>query len=175
MLKLFNKSLSLNKTSLIIIQNRFVSRRGQQKENSVPSKQVNNVISIQTISGASVKRRNFRFEGLSQRQKEYEDEIKEIKYRGFGKSDNLEYKLIEENEKVKIKYDPDKDLDMFSRNENDFYENIINEDIKERKRIKNKIIFKKINKLEGNLHKNFNLLTWEAKEQIKHLNLNNPG
>ena len=36
------------------------------------------------------------------------------------------------------------------------------------------IIDKKIKRLEGVKHTYFNLLTWDAKEQIKHLHLNDP-
>lgn len=36
------------------------------------------------------------------------------------------------------------------------------------------IIAKKMKRLEGQKHTYFNLLTWDAKEQIKHLHLNDP-
>ena len=36
------------------------------------------------------------------------------------------------------------------------------------------IIHKKLNRLEGEKHTHFNLLTWDAKEQIKYLHLNDP-
>lgn len=45
---------------------------------------------------------------------------------------------------------------------------------KKRKSIKLAIIAKKMKRLEGEKHTYFNLLTWDAKEQIKHLHLNDP-
>jgi hypothetical protein len=68
------------------------------------------------------------------------------------------------------------DLDLYSKSEEAYHTKIIDEDIRERRRTKTAIIMKKIAKLEGRgEERDFNLLTWDAKEQIKHLHLNDPG
>lgn len=67
------------------------------------------------------------------------------------------------------------DLDLYAQNEFAYHHKVIDEDIRERRRVKIGIIKKKIAKLEGRVEENFNLLTWDAKEQIKHLNIVDPG
>jgi len=69
----------------------------------------------------------------------------------------------------------DKDLELYSRSKKLYREKIIEEDERKRKSIKLGIIKKKMDKLNGTREANFNLLTWDAKEQIKYLHINEPG
>ena len=69
----------------------------------------------------------------------------------------------------------DKNLDLFIENPNFYHRKQIEEDIHQRKLNKRAIIRKKLLKIEGRQVINFNLLTWDAKEQIKYLHLNEPG
>lgn len=72
----------------------------------------------------------------------------------------------------------DENLELYSRNEQLYHEKVVDEDMSQRRRLKLAIVRKKMKKLEGgelDQERPFNLLTWDAKEQIKHLNLNNPG
>jgi hypothetical protein len=90
-----------------------------------------------------------------------------------GKSTNLPDELDDEDPEKFVQYE--EELDMFVRDENKYHEKIIDEDIVQRRRMKMAIIKKKIAKIEGEKYRNTNLLTWDAKEQIKYLNLNYPG
>jgi hypothetical protein len=69
----------------------------------------------------------------------------------------------------------DEDLDLFIQDPELYHRKQIDDDINKRKQMKRAIIKKKLLKLEGRQETNFNLLTWDAKEQIKYLNLNEPG
>ena len=69
----------------------------------------------------------------------------------------------------------DDDIELYAANENLYHDKVVYEDISERRRKKLAIVNKKIAKLEGRKEPVFNLLTWDAKEQIKHLHLNDPG
>ncbi len=91
-----------------------------------------------------------------------------------GKS-NQYIEKIDDEESLDEKPELEEDLELFSRNENTYHKKVIDEDIKQRKRIKYGIIKKKMSTLEGYTHSYFNLLSWDAKEQIKYLNLNEPG
>lgn len=90
-----------------------------------------------------------------------------------GKS-NQYIEKIDDEESLDEKPELEEDLELFSRNENTYHKKVIDEDIKQRKRIKYGIIKKKMSTLEGYTHSYFNLLSWDAKEQIKYLNLNEP-
>ena len=90
-----------------------------------------------------------------------------------GKSDQFITSFDEDNlEEIS---ELDQDLELFSKNKRLYHQKVIDEDIKQRKRIKYGIIRKKMNILHGNKYTYFNLLTWDAKEQIKYLHLNEPG
>jgi hypothetical protein len=90
-----------------------------------------------------------------------------------GKSDQFITSFNEDNlEEIS---ELDQDLELFSKNKRLYHQKVIDEDIKQRKRIKYGIIKKKMNILHGNKYTYFNLLTWDAKEQIKYLHLNEPG
>jgi len=97
----------------------------------------------------------------------------------FGvKSDSLLGENAENNEndddpESMLKHD--EDLDAFIQDPEVYHRKQIDDDIYKRKQMKKAIIKKKILKLEGRHEANFNLLTWDAKEQIKYLNLNEPG
>ena len=69
----------------------------------------------------------------------------------------------------------EKDLDLYSTSEQAYHSHVIQEDMRSRRRDKIAIIKKKVAKLEGHEEENLNLLTWDAKEQIKHLNIIDPG
>ena len=112
---------------------------------------------------------NFNRNQFKKSQDNYE---KKFIYR--GKSNQFIEKFVDE-ENLAEKPELEKDLELFSKNENLYHKQVIDEDIKQRKRIKYGIIKKKMSTLEGNKHKYFNLLSWDAKEQIKYLNLNDPG
>lgn len=83
--------------------------------------------------------------------------------------------------KIDLDVDPEslvkneEDLHLYSMDEKLYHKKIVDEDIKKKKKAKFNIIKKKIDKLEGLDEKNVNLLTWDAKEQIKHLNMTDPG
>lgn len=80
---------------------------------------------------------------------------------------------LEEDDEKKL-FNMDEDLGLYTKNENFFHQKVIDEDVKRRKKIKMGIIKKKIAKIEGEKYRNTGLLTWDAKEQIKYLNLNEP-
>ena len=96
-----------------------------------------------------------------------------------GKSDSSMGENAEDNDNEND--DPesmlklDEDLDLFIQDPELYHRKQIDDDIYKRKQMKKAIIKKKILKLEGRHETNFNLLTWDAKEQIKYLNLNEPG
>ena len=69
----------------------------------------------------------------------------------------------------------DDNIELYSMNPKVYHDKAVYDDISNRKRIKFAIIRKRINKIEGKTRPSLNLLTWDAKEQIKHLNLNDPG
>lgn len=69
----------------------------------------------------------------------------------------------------------EKDLELYSTSEQAYHSHVIQEDMQTRRRDKIAIIKKKVAKLEGHEEQNLNLLTWDAKEQIKHLNMIDPG
>jgi hypothetical protein len=72
-----------------------------------------------------------------------------------------------------LKYE--EDLNLFAKDENLYHSKIIEKDIKERNKIKNAIIKKNVKKIEDReKYRNTNLLTWDAKEQIKYLHLKHP-
>jgi hypothetical protein len=106
--------------------------------------------------------------------KEYEEDKKFI---FKGKSNILAKKLSSEGVDPEefIKYE--KQLDIYARNQSDYHEKQIQDDIRKRRRVKLAIIKKKMNQMENGPDANRNLnnlLTWDAKEQIKYLNLNEP-
>ena len=95
-----------------------------------------------------------------------------------GKSNHIDRNIAlqdEEDFNPEKEFELEEDLNLFSRNKNLYHKKVIEEDIKQRKRVKLGIIMKRMKKLEGNQHKYINLLTWDAKEQIKYLHLNDPG
>lgn len=73
-----------------------------------------------------------------------------------------------------INAENDEDLNLYARDKKAYHRKIVDEDIRARNRVKLAIIKKKLDKLEGRAVSGMNLLTWDAKEQIKHLNLNYP-
>ena len=90
-----------------------------------------------------------------------------------GKSDNLAETI--DNKDPESLLDHDEDLDLYASNEKLYHQKQIDEDIHKQRKIKISIINKKMKKLEGENQLNFNLVTWDAKEQIKYLHLNEPG
>lgn len=90
-----------------------------------------------------------------------------------GKSSNLA-KDIENNDPEALLRN-EEDLDLYAMNENLYHKKIVDEDIRNKKKVKLGIIKKKINKIEGLEEKHVNLLTWDAKEQIKYLHMTDPG
>lgn len=69
-----------------------------------------------------------------------------------------------------------RDLELYSVSEQAYHSHVIDEDMRARRRAKIAIIKKKIQKLENPEQEvTLNLLTWDAKEQIKHLNSLDPG
>lgn len=104
--------------------------------------------------------------------KNFED-MEEKKLIFKGKSLHLSNELNNEDPEELVKYN--EDLDLYAMNENLYHKKILDEDIKNQKKVKLAIVRKKINKLENLEEKNFNLLTWDAKEQIKHLHMNDPS
>ncbi|RMZ94524.1 neugrin -like protein, partial [Brachionus plicatilis] len=89
-----------------------------------------------------------------------------------GKSSHLTNNIGDDDPEALLKNE--EDLDLYSMNENLYHTKIVDEDIRNKKRVKFGIIKKRIDKLEGLDEKYVNLLTWDAKEQIKHLHLSDP-
>jgi hypothetical protein len=79
-----------------------------------------------------------------------------------------------DNQDPRELFESEEILDLYSKDENLYHNKIVDEDIKRRYRTKIAIIKKRMAKLYGQDEKMFNLLTWDAKEQIKYLNLNEP-
>jgi hypothetical protein len=98
-----------------------------------------------------------------------DDDDDKKKFMFKGKSDEYNDVDLESLDKL------EQDLDLYARGEHLYHEKHIRDDIQMRRRVKMAILKKKIAKIEGQETFNFNLLTWDAKEQIKHLNLNEPG
>lgn len=92
-----------------------------------------------------------------------------------GKAEDLAEELDMHDPQDLMNAENDEDLNLYARSKDAFHKKVIDEDVARRKRIKMAIVSKKIAKLEGRQQKSMNLLTWDAKEQIKHLNLNYPG
>lgn len=90
-----------------------------------------------------------------------------------GKSSNLATSI--ENTDPEDLVRNEEDLNLYAINENLYHKKIVDEDIQKKKKTKLGIIKKKINKIEGLEEKHVNLLTWDAKEQIKHLHMTDPG
>ena len=107
-----------------------------------------------------------------------DEEFDEKRFINKGKSSNLvgEQKLrggsengIDQDPEEYIKYE--KELDVFARDENAYHQQQVEADIRRRRRVKLAIIKKKMRQLEegASSAKNYNnLLTWDAKEQIKY-------
>ncbi|CAF0752606.1 unnamed protein product [Brachionus calyciflorus] len=96
----------------------------------------------------------------------------EKKFINKGKSSRIADELSNRDPESLIK--DSEDLDLYVKNEDLYHRKIVEEDIKKNKRIKLGIVKKRIDKIENRDEKNFNLLTWDAKEQIKHLHINDP-
>lgn len=92
-----------------------------------------------------------------------------------GKADELAEELDMQDPQDLMNAENDEDLNLYARSKDAYHKKVIDEDVARRKRIKMAIVSKKIAKLEGRQPKSINLLTWDAKEQIKQLNLNYPG
>jgi hypothetical protein len=90
-----------------------------------------------------------------------------------GKTRDLADELDDEDPEKLLQYE--EELDMYARDEGKFHSKVIDEDIARRRRMKMAIIKKKVGKIEGEKYRNTNLLTWDAKEQIKYLNLTYPS
>ena len=92
-----------------------------------------------------------------------------------GKSNEYIEKLNDDQD-LNEKPEFEEDLELYSTNKNLYHKKVIDEDIRQRKSFKYGIVKKKMKILEeGKGHTYMNLLSWDAKEQIKHLNLNDPG
>lgn len=89
-----------------------------------------------------------------------------------GRSDRIPDELDNQEPESFLK---NEDLDLYAMNEELYHRKVVDEDMKKRRRIKFAIINKKIRQLEGRQEPDFNLLTWDAKEQIKHIHLKEPG
>ena len=168
---LVNLSLKNVKCIHLSTVNSLANKNNRFNDKSSKYKNKNQIEISSLTSGKGFNFKKFRNIQLP---KEYDEEKKFI---FKGKSNMLAKKLSSEG------YDPEefikyeKELDIYARNENDYHESNIQDDMRRRKRIKLAIIKKKINQIENGLdaNRNFNnLLTWDAKEQIKYLNLNEP-
>lgn len=189
------KSLSYNSIKLVetpvsngIIQTsyfRFYSFKNQSKR---PNTQDNNKSSMQ-IKHSHFKRSKpkddgiIRVSSINSRTTDFYRKFRVPKTLDEDTNNNKDYIFDnhEKSGKILDNYDPDslnkleEDLELYSRDEELYHEKAVDEDIRMKRRIKIGIIKKKMAKLEGNEQNNFNLLTWDAKEQIKYLNSNEPG
>lgn len=91
-----------------------------------------------------------------------------------GKSNQYD-KGLDEDENPEDELKLGQELDLYSKSKGLFHKKVIADDVNQRQRVKRGIIMKRMNTLEGNKYKYLNLLTWDAKEQIKYLHLNEPG
>ena len=97
------------------------------------------------------------------------DEGKKSSFKGRSN----EFDLTDQDPEEFVKYE--EELDAYGQNPDLYHAKIIEGDVKKRRQIKLAIIKKKVNKIEGFRYRNTNLLTWDAKEQIKYLNMTYPG
>jgi hypothetical protein len=140
---------------------RFASRRAFKSENS---------LSLWPQSNSN------EFKRKTQRVNLKDNRLNENSEKNFifkGKSQYLANDW--QNEDPEKLLEVDEDLELYSRSKKLFREKVIEEDERKRKSIKLAIIKKKMDKLNGTREPNFNLLTWDAKEQIKYLHINEPG
>ena len=94
-----------------------------------------------------------------------------------GRSQEFEKDLDNEDPHLTMNEEADnnEDLNIYARDKDAYHEKVIEEDRMKRRSAKFVIIKKKMEKLDGLKVQHPNLLTWDAKEQIKHLHLNHPG
>ena len=149
----FNLSLSL-------------SQRTPAKNNKIP-KNENNSFRIKSLNdGRGGMTKQFKFKPPQDNKK----------FLIKGSSDAYMHGLRESEAEIDPEkyFEVEEDLDVYSQNQHLYHKKIIDEDIRKRSSIKLAIINKKMRKLEGEKHSYFNLLTWDAKEQIKYLHLQDP-
>ena len=137
-------------------------RNFNKKDNKTQNN--DNSIFIQNLNAGGKLRR---FRNFLPDMKE-EDHKFEYKVRSERLIDSLE----EDDEENLLK--TDEDLALYTKNEGLYHSKIVDEDVRKRKSIKMGIVKKKLKKIEGERYRNTNLLTWDAKEQIKHLSINEP-
>jgi hypothetical protein len=147
--------------SIFIQHLRFASRRALKGNNNVSLWPKNNSNKFDQ----KMERLNYQDNNLN--------ENNEKKFAFKGKSQYLANDWANEDPEQLLEVD--KDLELYSRSKKLYREKVIAEDERKRKSIKLGIIKKKMDKLNGTREPNFNLLTWDAKEQIKYLHLNEPG
>lgn len=139
--------------------NRGVQQRHKQKET--------NRITIDSSATSGKKRSYFNLG------KEFAMAEKQFALK--GKSEEVMQELDLQDPQDLMNGENDEDLNLYARSKDAYHKKVIDEDMAQRRRVKMAIVSKKIAKLEGRQPKSINLLTWDAKEQIKHLNLNYPG
>lgn len=146
------------------------SRGGQQKNKwaTTNKNRSDNIIRISSMNSQGGAYRKFRVAAPATTTTRGEDKFEEYRK---GLSDTIDPEDLEKQ---------DEDLELYSRSEQAYHTHVIEEDMRARRRAKTAIIKKKISKIEGSgdehdMKVNPNLLTWDAKEQIKHLNNIDPG
>jgi hypothetical protein len=147
---------------------RYSNRRKSYNKNSKTNVNFLHVKNFDPSSGSNLVKK-FR---LPQETLTEKNMMKSVKTRAINE---LSGKKDDEEEDPESLLKNDEDLDLFMENPDMYHRKQIEEDIFKRKQIKRAIIKKKLLKLEERSEPNFNLLTWDAKEQIKYLNLNEPG
>lgn len=163
-LQYFNVGRALSTTSLACMP-RFTGPPSDQNDLAAKQNVTVSVPSSQTNSNKQ-KTHQQRFNNSLRS----EDKSDSSRFVMKGKSD----RYFDDHQDLESMFEHQEDLNLYARDKNLFKAKIVEEDMKKSQKIKLGIIRKKMKLIEGHKHVNTNLLTWDAKEQIKYLNLNYP-